>query len=43
MIEKTKIDIKKVSEKCMIEANNLKINIFPETIREVNRCLGMLN
>ena len=42
-IDKVRIAIKSTAESgdTLIEANNLKVNIFPETIREIKRILSI--
>ena len=36
-LEKVRMEILSNDEETNIEANNLKINIFPESIREISR------
>ena len=41
LLDKVKFDILNENDTTTIEANNIKMSVFPESIREINRLLAI--
>lgn len=43
LLDKVRVEMLSNKEETNVEANNLKINIFPESVRELNRLQNILS
>lgn len=41
VLDNMKLEFKQIIDQTMIELNNIKLNIFPETIREIQKLLNI--